>query len=196
MARRWIRITPLPIPGSECPLHGLRAVSAACCDRSYSVFLLEREPGRQPSEPTTSAGDRAPSLRRVGFGRGTVQELKCLPCDPALARLEQPVPGCGAALADERVRILCRCEGCGVHDENRRTRRGSCRPLDSTRRGRSARIVAVKANRYALEPKSTEPFEGLSADSGTTERSDILDAVRAQMMNVEQTLDQHELTLR
>jgi hypothetical protein len=68
--------------------------------------------------------------------------------------------------------------------------------LDRSRGCASARRVSVEAEGYPFEAEAGQTFERLGAGRGASESGDVLDAVSPELVNVEEALDEHELTPR
>jgi hypothetical protein len=58
----------------------------------------------------------------------------------------------------------------------------------------TASAVTVETEGHALETEARQPLEKGRARSSTAQRRDVPDATRAEMVNVEESLDENDLT--
>lgn len=65
--------------------------------------------------------------------------------------------------------------------------------LDRAHCGGSARLVVVETERDPLDAELGEFLEHRRADAGAAERTDVLDPMHSQGVNIDHALDEHDL---
>src|SRR4051794_12006312 len=123
---------------------------------------------------------------RVQRARGVdpARELEGAPHDTARPAFDDRRPIL-RTFAHERIRILCGRELVGFDDIDGRTRSRARTTLDRVSSRGTAGLVSVKADRDALEARAREALEDRRANRSPTERDDIPDLSRTEVMYVE-----------
>ena len=94
---------------------------------------------------------------------------------------------------DELVRIFGRLEFVGIDDVERGTLTCPRGVVDGTAGGDAAGVVVVETEGHGFDPESMETLERVSGD-GQAQRGDVIDSVRAELVEVEDAFDEHEFS--
>ena len=87
--------------------------------RGGCVFLLEREPGRQRSEPLADSGEGGAARWCVVLWRHAADEFERAPADGAVGLVDEAAELLYAVLSDERIRVLRSGEQAGLEHAER-----------------------------------------------------------------------------
>jgi hypothetical protein len=121
----------LPEPGVEGTLDCSSRVSALVRDPADRIFLLEREPSGQGSEPVAGSGKSGASGSCVVPRGHAVGELESAPADGATSLVDEAAESLYAVLSNKRVRVLRAGEQPRLeHTECRRFELGTSSPPD------------------------------------------------------------------
>jgi hypothetical protein len=177
----------------EGPLNRLRAVPTLVRQRVKCVLLLEREPRRQSTQPTSGPRERGAAFRRRRITADGSRELSGAPRDPARPCLDQLVPRVRSTPANESIWILDRRKAFGVDHVDLGALPGSCGVLNRANRGCATRVVPIEAERQNVDPKPIETLERPRTRRRSAKRGDVLDPLRPELMHVHEPLHEDKL---
>lgn len=144
-----------------------------------------RRGGRVPSQRVarviaarrSGAGESGRTVPANSSARQAIPQIRA-----STSRFHRVVPYVG----DERVRIFGRCEVFGVDYVEVRAVPGACKVFDSASCGRAAGVVVVEAEDDRLDTELVQPLEGLWAGGRAAEGGAVLDAVGAELVDIDQ----------
>src|SRR6266498_1462574 len=182
-----------PDLGVEGALDGFRVVAAALRGGPDRVFHLERESRRERAEPPADVRERSSPFALRAVRLEVAHAIERAPGNPTLGVTNEITETVSAVHTDVLIRVLRVAELGRVNDPKRRGMVEPARLIDRSRECVASRLVVVQGERDRLDAVLGEADELLGLDPGAADRGDVPDPLRAEVVNVDEAFDEHEL---
>jgi hypothetical protein len=156
--------------------------------------LLERKPWWQGAEPATGPSERFTTSRGWIIGRGVADQIECAPGDRAGSSVDELAESRDPVLTDEAVWILGITERPRFDDPKCRCPARTTEVLDGPSHPISPGAVVVERDHHLFDSMSVKASERRRRYARAAGRDDAREAARAEMMNVDQPLYEHDLS--
>jgi hypothetical protein len=188
------RLRTVPEPSTKRSLDSISRVSAAIRDLTNCILLLERKPRRQRPKPATGTSERRTTSCGWIVGCDVADQLQRAPGDGAGSSVDELAESRDPVVTDEAIWILSVAEQTRFDDPKGRCPTRATSVFDSPSDPISPSNVVVEGEHDRFDAMSIKPSERRRRHACTAGRDDRRVAVPAEMMNVDQPLDEDDLS--